>query len=79
MLDIDAFRGSFLIAMPWLRIVQHVLSYRWLQSSAVYGIELVDRLLHERLALPDAPIDLFGQDLESLVAELARRPLLCSW
>jgi len=79
MLDIDAFRGSFLIAMPWLWIVQRVLTYRWPQSSAVCEIESVDCLLHERLASPNAPIDLFGQDLESLVAELARRPLLCSW
>ena len=44
---------------------------RYLVGFAVSGIEAVDRLLHQGPALPNAPIDLLGQNLESLVAEVS--------
>jgi hypothetical protein len=45
---------------------------RYVVGLAVAGIEAVDRLLHQGPALPNAPVDLLGQNLESLVAEDSR-------
>ncbi len=42
---------------------------RYVVGLAVSGIEAVDRLLHQRPALPNAPVDLLRQNLEALVAE----------
>lgn len=49
-----------------------ILAARDLVGFAVAGIEAVDRLLHQRLALPNPPVDLLGQNLEALVAETSR-------
>lgn len=54
---------------------------RYVDGSAVAGIETINRLLHQRPALPNAPVDLLGQNLEALVAEASRflLPRLRQW
>lgn len=45
------------------------LTYCRLGFAGISGIETVDRLLHQGLAQPNAPVDLLGQNLEAFVAE----------
>jgi hypothetical protein len=57
------------------------LTYCRLGFAGVSGIETVDRLLHQGLAKPNAPVDLLGQNLEAFVAEENRLalPRLRNW
>ena len=64
-LDINPFRCRSLISVYLTWVARYVV------GSAVAGIETINRLLHQRPALPNAPVDLLGQNLESLVAEVS--------
>jgi hypothetical protein len=74
--DIEAFRRSFLILAPWLRKLRSFLACCLLRTSRALRIEIADRLLHERPALSNAAIDLFRQNLETLVTKADHLSLL---
>jgi hypothetical protein len=67
--DVGAFRSNSPTVALLLRIVRDVLACCLPLSSTVFGIETVDRLLHERPTLPNAATDLFRQDLETLITK----------
>ena len=67
--EIEAFRSRFLTLVLWLRDLRGFLACCLRCSSMALGIEAVDRLLHERPTLSNAAIDLFRQNLETLVTK----------
>ncbi len=73
--DIEAFRSSFLTVVVRLRNLRGLLACYLLRSSMALGIESVDGLLHERPILSNAAIDLFRQNLETLVTKADRLSL----
>jgi hypothetical protein len=68
-LDINPFRSRCLISVYLIWAARYVVGF------AVAGIEAINRLLHQGPALPNAPVDLLGQNLEALVAQNDRLAL----
>ena len=52
--------------MFWIWVARYVV------GRTIFGIETINRLLHKGPALPNAPVDLLGQNLEALIAEESR-------
>ena len=59
------------LGLDWLILVD-----RRFQAATACRVEAIDRLLDKRTVLPNPLIDLLGQNLEALVAELAGFSLL---
>src|SRR5712664_2632968 len=70
--DFNIFRSSVAPVLLRPRIARGLLAHCLPRWFAVFGIETVDRLLHERSMLSNATIDLFRQNLETLVTEQNR-------
>ncbi len=67
--EIEAFRSSFVTVVLWLRDPRGFLACCLRCSSMALGIEAVDGLPYERPTLSNAAIDLFRQNLETLVTK----------
>ena len=77
--DFNVFRSS--VAPVRLRplIARGLVAACFRRRSVAFRIETLDRLLHERPMLSNSTVDLFRQNLETLVTEQNRVTLTLLW